>query len=155
MIRAIAGTTLTGMTEDLLGDKGPVRLVFLASDGLRPGLEALAILPLVIAGRALGPRLGVHGILGSAVLTGLLCLNGMIIVARRRKVVAIASTDESVYLLRTSGFRSPRPVEVIEALPRTGSVKFLDDGDKRVVVAGRKYWVNGMHEDNARRMSRV
>lgn len=125
----------------------PVTRAFSATRGIRPGLEALAILPAVLVFGSLP----FSNLLAGAVVTAIVCGLVVISVSSTREPYVIATTAESIVVLRCSRSHRTRPVKVIQSVPLDPGIELVGDGDRAVIVAGVRYWVSGVQRDEARR----
>ena len=139
-------TDLLGAAQVFSPDAHITR-AFSAVRGLRPGLEAFAaIVALVVAG-----YLPHRNVAVGVVISAALCGMAVSAVVLSRTPFVIATTGESVLVLRCARLRPNSPVGVVQTVPRAHGIELAEGGDRAVTVGGDRYWVWGVHGDEARK----
>jgi hypothetical protein len=113
-----------------------------------------------------GPRPGVEAFAGFAFVAGLLLTSSywvaipisvavFVAVNFARRYVTVARTDRSVLLLENGRRSSPPADAEVTRLPMNSITASSDAGDPSVSVGYARFWVNGSHQDEARRLFRL
>ena len=104
------------------------------------------MIPALLLGGSLPPM----GLLAGAAVTGALCGLAVWIVSLTRTPYVVATTDDSVLVLRCARLQPRRPVELVRTAPLAGAFQ-ITAGDRAVTIAGGRYWVTGSQLDEAGR----
>ena len=89
-------------------------------------------------------------LLVGAAVTGALCGLAVWSVSITRTPYVVATTHDSVLVLRCARLQPLRPVGLARTMPLAGSFQ-VTTGDRAVTIAGDRYWVTGAQLDEARR----
>lgn len=118
---------------------------FVGLNGPRPGWESVGCVVLVAVHLATG-SIWVAGAAMLALFVGLYLARGYVTVAR---------TDRSVIVFDNGRRSSLRADAVVTRLPVDSISRSTDAPDPYVHVGGSVLWVNGTHQDEAGRLSRL
>lgn len=118
---------------------------FFGETGPKPGVEAFSVL-VFAATLLLTSNYIAALVLGSALYAGVIL---------RRRHVLVALTDHGLLQIRCGLRRVPRQAAPVTRLGVRSNLLFADAGDPFATVQGRKIWVRGPNQDEARRLSRL
>jgi hypothetical protein len=118
---------------------------FFGDIGPKPGVEAFSVL-----------AFGATVILTSSRILGLVIAVAVFAsVVRRRRHVLVALTSQGLVEIDSGLRRTPRPGDPVSRLRTRPNLLYAEAGDPYVTVYGRKMWVRGGEQDEARRLAKL